>query len=823
MILKKEKMLRQRSFLLFIALIICLFAVEARSTRNKHKNEEEEEKRTTNKEEEEEEELQHLELPVQDVNFLILTDIHSSVDGNGRREEGSGEDDDDEDFNFGDVLSYYQRLKGYFNEEGEKKDLWFVMNGGFVHGSTMLGGQDPPKALIGTLEHMPYDLVSLGIDEVQSSKTVDLLQEPGGLIDWWGPNLVTSNILVNSTEHHLGYKYKILKGNAATILSLGFLIEDEEEDLRLSNSLVHKRIEETLKESWLHELLKRGSNDDEFDMILILASQINNVQTSILMTIVHRIREVVGKTMPIQIITGGNSEKVSLLVDKHSYFVRSGEYLDTMGFVSFSTTNKKFEHKFIDTNKKSFRESLGKDEDYMTTDGKVLAEYIERTVKSIGGDEIIGCSPRRYRADESVKEDDSLLRLYLNRVVSEGLLQHLDDNKKKDDEDDDKDENILEKAGDVAGKVVEGAVEKIEEFADGVKEKVEEIIGDDSEDVEKKNSPNNHNNIFIQRVNGFLRDDLYEGVITTNNVYGIVSNEGDDTIQKIGHKIKGDMIERLQDHLSSSYSHNTDIELKSKTEYDLYAPASEASRMIAFLKDHDAKGIMDDSNELVKDEKDRPITLRQVWINFIQNEWTYDDDEETCKESSTSRTKSSSSSKDESSTPRTKSSSKDEVEHATTTSSSSHNKEHKEEEEEELHTSNNKEEEEEKENGGHFPWFLVALGCLIFSVRKYKDHLPHLPPIPGMNQLSYNQPYGGNNVFSNMTSKFKDNAHAFVPSVNFSKFNPSSSFAASSYQDQQPQQQQQQQQNNEADWIKQQQQQQVQFANDGLQGTQFTV
>jgi len=812
------RLLKRQSIVSFVVsclllLLISSSSIEARTTRNYDKYDEDAEKKGVERNSEQEGEREKevtIQLPLQDVNFLILTDLHSSVNGRGGNNHNNDDDseDDDHDVDFGDILSFYQRLKE--NLDDTEQDLWFVMNGGFVHGSIL--GRDPPTALIGTLEHMPYDLVTLGSDEVESSETVELLKQPGGLIDWWGPNLITSNILVNSTKKSLGHQYKYLRGKAATILSFGFLLDDDL--ITMSDLLIHERIEKTLEEPWFRDVLE----GDEFDMVLVMTQTDNN--SSLLQTILRRIRNIVGKRMPVQFVTGRTGIRAANTVgnDAHAYSIEAGGYLDTLGFVSIDLKGKNlFNHEFIDTNKKTFGVTLDRME-YMTPDGTELGKYIHRTIEAAGGNEIIGCSFRRYHAADPLTYDGSLLRLYLNDIVSKGLLQHLDSSSPKEEVDKKEDENIVEKVGDV----VNGVVEKTEEVVTGAVEKVKEMIGtEDNDEEEKKEKQNekqkeqnnnpNHHNILLQRIEGFVKYDIFQGVITMNDVYVTVPR--DDTIQKVAYNVKGKTIKSLKEHLSSNkkfldntasiYAYNTDIELEPEELYELYAPTREVPKLLDYLKEHNddatviISSIDDDNNELVKDETNgHPITLRQIWIDYIKKEWTYDNKE--CVTESSSQTKSSSSSS---------------VAHITPN-------EHKEEKEEELNTSSSssssrnkvEDKEEKKKEEGHFPWFLLALGCLVLVVRQYKDQLP---PIPGLtdNNLSYNQPYGGNNVFGAIQSKFKDNnitmptaQHSYVPSVNNFQ---SSSYTTTSYQDHQQQQQQQHQ---------------VHFEdNDGLHGSQIRV
>ena len=75
-------------------------------------------------------------LPIGPINVMVLTDVHSWVMGHASHDHEDGALDVD----YGHVLSFYQRLKARVDayDPENPSDLYFVMNGDFLHG-TFLG------------------------------------------------------------------------------------------------------------------------------------------------------------------------------------------------------------------------------------------------------------------------------------------------------------------------------------------------------------------------------------------------------------------------------------------------------------------------------------------------------------------------------------------------------------------------------------------------------------------------------------------------------------------------------------------------------------
>lgn len=488
-----------------------------------------------------------MNLPLQDINILILTNFHSLVGEHGVKQP-------DRNADYGDVLSFYQRLKMLV---GNDRDLWFVMNGNFVH-SSVIGGHDSLTASAGILEHIPYDLVTIGDQELQSPSVVPFLKQAGGLVDWWGSKLLTSNILMDSTNKKpLGSYYKYLKGGSSTILAFGFLGE-----MRLikplDSQLVLQRAEDTIELPWFKNVLQQGG----FDLVLVLAHM--NIQLE--RKILKKIRDICGNDILVQFVTGHNSTRGFSQLDSTAPLMETGRSLNTLGFVSFDKTKKQVYHAFINATKKNFETIIGVP-DYMTGGGFALRNFMNRTEISAGGNEILGCSPKRFRANGLLTDDDSLLRLYLHSILPDGLLR-----------------------------------------------------------IHKNSLKYDH--ILFQSIDTFIRKDLLQGIITMNDVWGVIPH--DDTIIELSNSLRGDQIQlggRWSEGetglngttLTHTYAVGTD-DLRSGTTYELLALSSEASQLREILI---RQKVPHYYNELVENDGST-IMMRDIWIDFIKKHWPYD-------------------------------------------------------------------------------------------------------------------------------------------------------------------------------------------------------
>lgn len=350
-------------------------------------------------------------LTLQDVNILVVTDVHSWVAGHNKNHEPTL------DIDYGDVLSFYIHLQQ--EAEQNHKDIIFVMNGDFLHGSAL--SQNPPKALAPILQHMPWDLVTLGNHDIELKDTIQYLHQPGALIDSWGPALVTSNILYG--EQPFGHRYRFIHLPRAnqTILCFGFLYNMQDND----PTVTVENVQDVIQAEWFTTVLQQEQTQQPYHAILILAHM--DANDTLVHTLLTKIRTLVGTDMVIQFITGHTHKRDYVLLDQHASSLQAGFFLDTLGFVSFQTTAQQtnFYHSLMDANKQVLLTTLAV-EDMDTNEGTDLKEFILAVADSLGANEVIGCAPQTYYLDAPITETDSLHRLYLQEIIPSAFLDRIE-------------------------------------------------------------------------------------------------------------------------------------------------------------------------------------------------------------------------------------------------------------------------------------------------------------------------------------------------------------------------------------------------------------
>lgn len=346
-----------------------------------------------------------LALTLQDVNVLIVTDVHSWVAGHNKHQP-------ELDLDYGDVLSFYTRLQRAAADRD--RDLLFVMNGDFMHGSAL--SQNPPEALVPILAHMPWDLVTLGNHDLELKDTIDYLQQPGALVDSLGPALVTSNVLYGGEPFGNRYRFITLPRAQQTLLCFGFIYNMQDND----PAVTIEQVADVLESAWFTAVLQQPH-----DAILILAHM--DVQDALVKSILAAIRAIVGPSKVVQFVTGHTHQRAYVPLDPFASSLQAGFYLDTLGFVSFQTKSNEttFYHSLMDANQKTLLATL--DVPNMNTDeGEDLSNFIHSVADSLDANRVIGCAPRTYYLDKAIAEHDSLHGLYLNHVLPTAFLDRVD-------------------------------------------------------------------------------------------------------------------------------------------------------------------------------------------------------------------------------------------------------------------------------------------------------------------------------------------------------------------------------------------------------------
>jgi 2',3'-cyclic-nucleotide 2'-phosphodiesterase (5'-nucleotidase family) len=343
-----------------------------------------------------------------DVNVVVLTDVHGWVAGHGRH-------DPTLDADFGDVLSFYQRLKDISTKD--EHDLFFVMNGDFLDGTGL--SEDPPTSLIPILEKMPFDALNVGNHDIANHDTVKYLTEPSGFVQWWEGNFLTSNVVKAGTSIPMGARYALLHGSfkKSKILTLGFIYDYLGAP---KNLLEVENVAVVVESAWFKDVV--GGVHGDYNAIMVLAQM--DINDDLVQVILSAIRSITGENMPVQFITGHTHYRDSKDLDNYSSAYQAGRYLDTIGFVSFpikknngeTDGRKHFKHSYINANRDDLRATLDVKKLH-TEEGSELSIFIKETEEAMGLLKLEGCAPMTYVTEANENEDKSIWRLYMKEVI----------------------------------------------------------------------------------------------------------------------------------------------------------------------------------------------------------------------------------------------------------------------------------------------------------------------------------------------------------------------------------------------------------------------
>lgn len=390
-------------------------------------------------------------LPLGDINVVILTDVHSWVSeescdcqvglvirlpnsfafqflsiqlgGHGRQETKY-------DADLGDVLSFWERLK----EQCDDQDIFLVNNGDFVDGtglSETMDGQNNPEFLIPLLEKMPYDAVNVGNHELYSKNNIEFMTRPGGYVDWWGDRYITSNIhkvpkdstnsLADEAKEPLGNHYKILKGKNNNLLVFGFLYNMG--DYARGAGIELEKVQTTVQQQWFLDALE----NEDYDGILVLAHM--DLVDPLVDVVRKAIRDAVGDSTAVVFATGHTHYRGVKELEDLTITFEAGRYLDTVGFVSLPSkdtlaqqknSSSVFGHKYLDASKKVlFQDTLGFEnaEDGKTKDGQDFSDFIAHTRAKLELDKELGCAPMSYHVSTHIGTPGSMWGLYRDEVI----------------------------------------------------------------------------------------------------------------------------------------------------------------------------------------------------------------------------------------------------------------------------------------------------------------------------------------------------------------------------------------------------------------------
>jgi 2',3'-cyclic-nucleotide 2'-phosphodiesterase (5'-nucleotidase family) len=365
------------------------------------------------------------DLPLGDINVLVVTDTHSWVGGQTKYYTKAA--------TYGEIISFVQHMKEYIADSTENRDLWFVMNGDWIDGTGLALNGDASH-LVPILEKMPYDAVNIGNHELYKDSVIQYMTSAGGMVDWFGEKYLSSNVRLNATKEPIGSYFHILKGRYSNLLTFGFLYNMK----NCASSVVVEEVESVVQESWFVDVLKRTY---DYDAILVLAHM--DVRDPLCQIILDAIRSIAGTDIPVQFITGHTHIRDYQVFDHFSSSFEAGHFLDTLGFVSFPSSKSVklalnqsmnetngslnssnlpltalFKYQYINATVDVLAETLDLPvESFPTEDGVAQMEFIARTRNKLGLDKVVGCVGSTYYFNRTLDATDSLWGFFKNQIV----------------------------------------------------------------------------------------------------------------------------------------------------------------------------------------------------------------------------------------------------------------------------------------------------------------------------------------------------------------------------------------------------------------------
>ena len=155
----------------------------------------------------------------------------------------------------------------------------------------------------------------MGNHNLELKETIEYLQRPGNIVDWWGPALVTSNTVHGNKT--FGNLYRLLRLPRAnqTLLCFGFIYNMQDFD----GSVTVENVLDVIQSAWFTTVLQ---NRDSYDAIVILAHM--DVQDDLVKEILAVVRTVAGADVVVQFVTGHTHKRDYVTLDSHASSIQAG-------------------------------------------------------------------------------------------------------------------------------------------------------------------------------------------------------------------------------------------------------------------------------------------------------------------------------------------------------------------------------------------------------------------------------------------------------------------------------------------------------------------
>jgi len=336
-----------------------------------------------------------------DLNVIVVTDVHSWVNGHHQKDYQTPRDAD-----YGDLWSFHHFLSEEANRR--QKDLFFVNNGDIVDGTGISDGTTTKgEKLMPILKRIPFDLVNTGNHELYHDSGIGNINKPGGFADHFRGKYITSNVVNSTNGETLGLNYTHLYGSATgrKYAAFGFLYNMMDH----CDAVLVRRVQDTIALPWFSEALI-GTNGS-----IIIAHM--GYSDPLVSVILSKMRELRGIDYPVVFFTGHTHIRAYTPLDANSVSFEAGHYFDTVGFLSLSfpdqESNISVEVRQIDANRETLAGLVGKNvQNFKTSEGEQIKQQIKAVRKELDLDRIVGCNPSYLDC-----QADTTWDLYINRVI----------------------------------------------------------------------------------------------------------------------------------------------------------------------------------------------------------------------------------------------------------------------------------------------------------------------------------------------------------------------------------------------------------------------
>ncbi|QRV73839.1 vacuolar protein [Ceratobasidium sp. AG-Ba] len=349
-----------------------------------------------------------------DVNVVHTTDTHGWLLGHLHASQPEPNYSGD----LGDLASFVSRLKA--NAAKKKVDLLLVDSGDLHNGNGLSEGH-PTGSVDGHvssefLSKLPYDVMTIG-KRVALDMHQNLAPRLNGRYLTSNVNITVADKSGNNANVPIGerfIKFQTKQGRKVTAFGVLYGFTGN-----VANTTVQKP-EAMVNESWFKEAIQ-----EEPDFFLLNGHMpVNNDKWP---TVVGAIRAVHPST-PVLVFGGHTHIRDCVQYDNRSMALESGQYMETVGWLSANLTKAKnntnpieFSRRYLDANRNTYQFHTGQ-KAFDTPDGKKITKDMSSVAKKWNLTQVWGNTPQDYYLHRvQYPDDSSLISLLANQVIPAAL------------------------------------------------------------------------------------------------------------------------------------------------------------------------------------------------------------------------------------------------------------------------------------------------------------------------------------------------------------------------------------------------------------------